>query len=157
MLTDIEHDHYEGLHDTPVSGCSICEKDQLIRFQASMITMMERSYVDLVTNVDRVLKGVNAYHKTSDALDGLIPSGKSTEWITLDSRVLPLEGEEVNLLLKVTVQGKQATLQTRGFLHNKVWKSWDSMLQLRDVIAWRKLNGQLDPSGFGSKGFKNKP
>jgi len=154
-MDNLEKDHIDELHTQAIAGCEICEKDALIAYQRSMIKMVEDSYVELVSSVDRVLKGVHAYHKTNSDID-IIPYGQSTQWITLETGVLPFECEEVDVLIKVLVNGQDNRIKTQGFIHKGKWKSWASNLLLKDVVAWKKIRGQADLDGYDTIGRKYK-
>jgi len=154
-MGNLEKDHLDKRHEKPLAGCDICEKDALILYQQSMIKMVEDSYVDLVNSVDRVLKGVHAYHKTNQPSE-IIPYGQSTQWVTIESGILPLECEEVDVMIKVLIDNKDSRVMTQGFVHKGDWKSWASTLLLKDVVAWRKIRGQADVDGYDTIKRKHK-
>jgi len=158
MLKKLERDHLNDLHDhAHIPGCLICEKDARIDYQKSMLSMIESSYVELVNSVDRILKGVHAYHQITDNEQAIIPFEHSLKWISVESGLFPLEGEEVYLLIDAVIDGDVSQVKSTGFYHRSHWYSWATHLPLKDVIAWRKIRGQLDKRDFGSKGRSHKP
>lgn len=155
---DLEIDHLNGLHESePHTECQICQRDATISYQAQMLEQVEETQVRILKDLDILLKSVKSFHMNVANNDSLIPFGDSTKWVLLETTDLrPHQCEKVEILIGIDVQTNQH-FRTIGYFYRDKWYGWESREVVSDVVAWRKLFGQLEIKKISSQKLDHIP